>query len=73
MLILGVGFLKHYLNTDKAKHEIIEAASKVCTSLKVETPRVCYGIINLMIVSVPNNFILRCLLFYNYRGLVQFL
>ncbi|CAL4067323.1 unnamed protein product, partial [Meganyctiphanes norvegica] len=44
----GVGLLQHYVETGKNKEEMLRAASKLCTSFKVETPRVCMGIINLM-------------------------
>ncbi|XP_076061027.1 sphingomyelin phosphodiesterase-like isoform X3 [Oratosquilla oratoria] len=44
----GVGLLQHYVETGKTRDDIIRAASKLCTSLKIETPRVCFGIIHLM-------------------------
>ncbi|KAB7497963.1 Sphingomyelin phosphodiesterase [Armadillidium nasatum] len=44
----GMGLLQHYIKTGKTRDEIIYAVSKLCSSFKIETPRVCYGIINLM-------------------------
>ena len=44
----GVGLLQHYVQTGKTRDDIIRAASKLCTSFKIETPRVCFGIVHLM-------------------------
>ncbi|RXG73749.1 Sphingomyelin phosphodiesterase, partial [Armadillidium vulgare] len=44
----GMGLLQHYIKTGKTRDEIVYAVSKLCSSFKIETPRVCYGIINLM-------------------------
>ncbi|XP_042207356.1 sphingomyelin phosphodiesterase-like isoform X3 [Homarus americanus] len=44
----GVGLLQHYVQNGKTREDIIKAASKLCMSFKIETPRVCMGIIYLM-------------------------
>lgn len=57
----GVGLLQHYVQNGKTKEDIIKAASKFCISFKIETPRVCLGIINLMadeVVYVVENLVM---------------
>lgn len=49
--LTGVGLLQHYVQNGKTRDDIIQAASKLCLSFKIETPRVCFGIIHLMAVS----------------------
>lgn len=44
----GVGLLQHYVQNGKTRDDIIKAASRLCMSFKIETPRVCMGIIYLM-------------------------
>lgn len=44
----GVGLLQHYVQNGNTKDDIVASASRFCISLKIETPRVCYGIIHLM-------------------------
>ena len=48
----GVGIMQHYVETGKTREEIIKAATKMCMSFKIETPRVCMGVIHLMMVSL---------------------
>ncbi|KAG7154577.1 Sphingomyelin phosphodiesterase-like 2 [Homarus americanus] len=49
----GVGLLQHYVQNGKTREDIIKAASKLCMSFKIETPRVCMGIIYLMAEGMP--------------------
>ncbi|KAK2727956.1 sphingomyelin phosphodiesterase-like [Artemia franciscana] len=44
----GVGLLQHYVDAGKNHAEIISAAVKVCITMKIESKRVCEGIIHLM-------------------------
>ncbi|XP_071516089.1 sphingomyelin phosphodiesterase-like isoform X6 [Panulirus ornatus] len=57
----GVGLLQHYVQNGKTKDDIVRAASKLCMSFKIETPRVCFGIIRLMadeVVYVVQNLVM---------------
>lgn len=47
----GVGLLQHYVENGNTKEEIIKAASGFCLTFRIETPRVCLGVVNLMAVS----------------------
>jgi len=44
----GVGLLQHYVDSGKSTDDIIHAATKLCMSLKIESRRVCEGLINSM-------------------------
>ncbi|CAG7786610.1 unnamed protein product [Allacma fusca] len=48
----GVGLLFHYVHSGRTNEEISLAATKLCINLKMQTPRVCSGIINLYIDEV---------------------
>ncbi|XP_053639438.1 sphingomyelin phosphodiesterase isoform X2 [Cherax quadricarinatus] len=57
----GVGLLQHYVQNGKTRDDIIKAASRLCMSFKIETPRVCMGIIYLMadeVVYVVENLVM---------------
>ncbi|XP_046643241.1 sphingomyelin phosphodiesterase-like isoform X1 [Daphnia pulicaria] len=41
----GVGLLQHYVDSGKSTDEIVHASTKLCMSLKIESRRVCEGII----------------------------
>lgn len=45
---LGVGLLQHYVDSGKSTEEIVHAATKLCMNLKIESSRVCEGIISVM-------------------------
>ena len=56
-----MGLLQHYVDSGKSTDEIIHAATKLCMSLKIESRRVCEGIIQVMadeVVYVLANLIL---------------
>ena len=46
----GVGLLLHYIENGNSANEIIRASSKICANFRIETPRVCSGIIEIMAV-----------------------
>lgn len=52
MLPIGVGLLQHYVDSGKSSDEIINAATKLCMSLKLDSRRVCEGIIDSMAEEV---------------------
>ena len=62
----GVGLLQHYIEQGNTEEDIIKAASKLCSDFRVETPRVCYGIIQLMVVSRHVTRIMRFMTIYIY-------
>lgn len=41
----GIGLLQHLLEFGKSKEEVAHLALTICTTLKVESPRVCKGIV----------------------------
>jgi len=45
----GVGLLLHYVHSGRTNQEIAHAATKLCINLKMQSPRVCTGIINIYI------------------------
>jgi len=48
----GVGLLQHYVDSGKSTDDIIHAATKLCVSMKIESRRVCEGIIDIMAEEV---------------------
>ena len=52
----GIGLLQHLLEFGKSKEEVAHLAFTICTTLKVESPRVCKGIVDSYRVSL-NNFL----------------
>ena len=48
----GIGLLQHLLEFGKSKEEVAHLALSICTTLKVESPRVCKGIVESYRVSV---------------------
>ena len=48
IFVEGVGLLQHYVDSGKSTDEIVHAAIKLCMSLKIESRRVCEGIIHAM-------------------------
>jgi len=48
----GVGLLQHYVDSGKSTDDIIHAATKLCISMKIESRRVCEGIIDIMAEEV---------------------
>jgi len=50
----GVGLLSHYVNSGRTNRDIAKAATKLCINLRMQTPRVCIGIINIYVVSGCN-------------------
>jgi len=48
----GVGLLQHYVDSGKSTDDIVHAATKLCISMKIESRRVCEGIIDLMAEEV---------------------
>jgi sphingomyelin phosphodiesterase len=56
----GVGLLQHYAKTGKTRQEIAHAAVKLCINLKLDSKRVCVGIIHLFVVRLfLHNFAIR--------------
>lgn len=47
----GIGLLQHLLEFGKSKEEVAHLALSICTTLKVESPRVCKGIVESYRVS----------------------
>ena len=47
----GIGLLQHLLEFGKSKEEVAHLALTICTTLKVESPRVCKGIVESYRVS----------------------
>lgn len=47
----GIGLLQHLLEFGKSKEEVAHLALTICTALKVESPRVCKGIVDSYRVS----------------------
>ena len=48
----GIGLLQHLLEFGKSKEEVAHLALSICTTLKVESPRVCRGIVESYRVSL---------------------
>lgn len=48
----GIGLLQHLLEFGKSKDEVAHLALSICTTLKVESPRVCRGIVESYRVSL---------------------
>lgn len=44
---LGVSVIQHFINSGSSEDDIGEFAYKICTTFKIETPRVCTGVTNL--------------------------
>ncbi|KAK8388912.1 hypothetical protein O3P69_020698 [Scylla paramamosain] len=58
---VGVGMLQKFVQNGMIKEDIIKAASGFCISLRIETTRVCLGIVNLMadeVVYVVENLVM---------------
>ena len=47
-----MGLLFHYVKSGRTDDEIANAAIKLCINLKMQTPRVCAGIIKVYTVSL---------------------
>ncbi len=50
-MLLGVGLLNHYIQSGRRNSDIASAAIKLCINLKMQTPRVCSGIVGSYVVS----------------------
>lgn len=51
----AVAFLQHYVNGGGSEDDIGAIAGKICTTLRIEEPRVCTGLSNLFKVSFYRN------------------